>query len=419
MTNFSISSTDSLAGEDLQKYLSFPKSVDHQLLVIGNGFDIACGLRSRFSQFFEGRVAKLEEAKELEGDQLLLFCRSNGLTSWDMILAERRTIPGGCMEANWCDIESAIARVVRDIVFDSDVEFEPNFDLITSSSISNYLEDPNGDAHIKRKWDDSNLYADWLVEEHDEASVRIGRYLKAKYSLDEWNRGLVLGALLMELHALETSFREYLSSALEEDNDYEEKAAELLEKLISYGLLRSSDKQNETTILDFNYTRPHVPHSVRSEVADFINVHGTLEGEIVFGIDGTDCMDDPALIEFTKTYRLLGLKSTQLHQPVAFKNNLLIGDGGRKTVAIKFYGHSLAEADYSYFQSIFDMVSLYDSKVRLYFFFSNHRGGVEEEMFMRITRLLNSYGETMENKDHGKNLMHKLLLEGRLAVVEI
>lgn len=419
MTNISIPGVGLPTTEDRLKHALFPKNIDHQLLVIGNGFDIACGLRSQFSQFFEGRVTKLEEAKELEGDGLLSFCRGNGLTAWDLILAERRSVPNGYMGENWCDVESAIARVVRDICYDSDVDLEPDFDLVTSSSISNYLEDPNGDAHIKGKRDDSSLYIGWPIEEHDETSVRIGRYLKAGYSLDEWNRGLVLSALFLELHALETSFREYLSSALEEDVDYEEKAAELLEKLISYGLSRSADKQKETTILDFNYTRPHVPHSIRSEVADFINVHGTLDGEIVFGIDGTDCMDDPALIEFTKTYRLLGLKSTQLHQPVAFKSNSLARSGGRETAAIKFYGHSLAEADYSYFQSVFDMVSLYDSKVRLYFFFSNYRRGVEEETFMRVTRLLSSYGETMENKDHGKNLMHKLLLEGRLAVVEI
>ena len=33
-----------------------------------------------------------------------------------------------------------------------------------------------------------------------------------------------------------------------------------------------------------------------------------------------------------------------------------------------------------------------------------------------INDLLVDYGATMENKDHGKNLMHKLLLEGRLIL---
>ena len=36
---------------------------------------------------------------------------------------------------------------------------------------------------------------------------------------------------------------------------------------------------------------------------------------------------------------------------------------------IKFYGHSLGEADYSYFQAIFDSVKLYEGDTRLVFYF--------------------------------------------------
>lgn len=31
-----------------------------------------------------------------------------------------------------------------------------------------------------------------------------------------------------------------------------------------------------------------------------------------------------------------------------------------------------------------------------------------------VNKLLVEYGATMSNRDHGKNLMHKLLIEGRL-----
>ena len=34
----------------------------------------------------------------------------------------------------------------------------------------------------------------------------------------------------------------------------------------------------------------------------------------------------------------------------------------------------------------------------------------------QVNDLLLAYGATMQNKDHGKNLMHKLLLEGRLIL---
>ncbi len=37
-----------------------------------------------------------------------------------------------------------------------------------------------------------------------------------------------------------------------------------------------------------------------------------------------------------------------------------------------------------------------------------------------VGQLLEKYGtSTMQNKNHGKNLMHKLMLEGRLTIKEI
>lgn len=42
---------------------------------------------------------------------------------------------------------------------------------------------------------------------------------------------------------------------------------------------------------------------------------------------------------------------------------------GTSTDLIKFYGHSLASSDYSYFQAIFDEIDLYKSNVRLIFLY--------------------------------------------------
>ena len=41
---------------------------------------------------------------------------------------------------------------------------------------------------------------------------------------------------------------------------------------------------------------------------------------------------------------------------------------------------------------------------------------IREELYSRISHLLIEYGNTLDNKDHGKNLMHKLLLEERLLI---
>ena len=98
-------------------------------------------------------------------------------------------------------------------------------------------------------------------------------------------------------------------------------------------------------------------------------MHGKIDSEIVFGIDGTGHMDDSESIQFTKTYRLLGLRSVRSPRPIAYGKDSFVRMGKTETVAIKFFGHSLSSADYSYFQSVFDIVGLYDSDVKLYFLF--------------------------------------------------
>lgn len=37
--------------------------ISHQLLVLGNGFDITCGLNSRFVQFFRPRMVDIDKNK--------------------------------------------------------------------------------------------------------------------------------------------------------------------------------------------------------------------------------------------------------------------------------------------------------------------------------------------------------------------
>ncbi|KEY28766.1 UNVERIFIED_CONTAM: hypothetical protein DV094_03100 [Bifidobacterium longum subsp. infantis] len=41
------------------------------------------------------------------------------------------------------------------------------------------------------------------------------------------------------------------------------------------------------------------------------------------------------------------------------------------------------------------------------------------DMDQKVVRLLSTYGSTMDNKAHGGNLIHKLLIEGRLSVKRI
>lgn len=50
---------------------------------------------------------------------------------------------------------------------------------------------------------------------------------------------------------------------------------------------------------------------------------------------------------------------------------------------------------------------------------SSNENTIREDLYRRIAHLLIEYGATLDNKDHGKNLMHKLLLEQRLIIKKI
>lgn len=70
----------------------------HQLVVIGNGFDLECGLASGFSSFFKARETTFEKPVNGQGLGNLVFTE----TIWDKVLSSME-------DSNWCDIEGAIA----------------------------------------------------------------------------------------------------------------------------------------------------------------------------------------------------------------------------------------------------------------------------------------------------------------------
>lgn len=202
--------------------------------------------------------------------------------------------------------------------------------------------------------------------------------------------------------------------------EYEPKGDSILLSVNKKKIYLSNEFSNlsDTHILSFNYTALFDILGVKNPCA-YNNVHGKLcnsvckencnESNIIFGIDDSVIQLQSASSElrmFSKTYRKMF--STNLHTTALPKTN-------NAPLEIKFYGHSLSSADYSYFQSIFDFYNLYaNSNVSLIFYYSKGYEQTDE-----IYKLINTYGDTLPNQKQGKNLIHKLLLENRLKIVEI
>lgn len=303
-------------------------------------------------------------------------------------------------DSSWCDIEGAIA------------------DWVAPSKGRSKASKSKFAKTLQKLSNPTGSYDSTKIEDS------VALFLENRFRHHEpWNSEALLQVTREDLAKLESDFDRYLSNEVETSKGYKEKVGKLMSEIILDQRPSNDEYDVEESILSFNYTR--AVNQFRSDEHDteYVNIHGRLGGEIVFGIDGTDRMDDSMALPFTKTYRLMALDLPDIGKLVHVPTSGAPMAGGTKM--IKFYGHSLGEADYSYFQALFDSVKLYEGDTRLVFYFRPHKlssGYMQDEdcarkeMMEKVIRLLTAYSLTLDNKDHGKNLIHKLLIEGRLSV---
>ncbi|WP_338120973.1 AbiH family protein [Bifidobacterium boum] len=230
---------------------------------------------------------------------------------------------------------------------------------------------------------------------------------------------------LNELKEFETAFQEYIITNIQQHPSYYSLARNLYKTISSQYCKDSESGETRNAILSFNYTTP-LPKCISEEQSTYQrrqlwveqNVHGTLDSSCIFGIDGFD--ENNKRLEgipriFTKSNRQLYLERTGASTyPPNTSRTLFdaIRENG-KIHCIKFYGHSLGAADYSYFRTIFNIVDIYNSDVTLYFLYSkNHPTNPEA-----VENLIDRYNrETLASTSANCDLLQKLLLEGRLQL---
>lgn len=201
-----------------------------------------------------------------------------------------------------------------------------------------------------------------------------------------------------------------LQTQVENKPNYAKKITRLISTLVPI---------NGYNVLNFNYTNlSSALHLANSNLFPTVckNVHGTIYNHPIIGIDSTNIAFDAPEVPFTKTFRTLSFQGL----PGNGKKSTILNSNIREIV---FYGHSLSLNDFAYFESIFDFYNIYNSKVRLVFAYSTYsqklKSEIKNNIYIAITELLNRYGEKMEDQNHGKNLMHKLMLEERLFLQEV
>ena len=469
-----------------------PQSQD--LYLIGNGFDLYLGLKTSYKDFFKKNLLNEERKeikkfikeltenyeensyKELEDKILekidkiknynlfllyLLFEENNEIEQWNDV--EKKIFPSviklyklkneiiedilylnsekdkfdkieitkkNLLEANQKLKNQKSKNISQtrkefDDFFTSNLKIKKNSLLFDINNLRNSLKLGRKNIELKKNVDLKNieiLNLEKFMLLHPENKEIIEKYFFVKLFIEKYKEQKLNFDFLEELNKFEHIFGKYIEELNEiplkslDNISYDENIIKKIEKIFG-----EIDNKRERYIINFNYTNYLDKILMYHKMT---NVHGTFENPI-FGIDNTEIGNDREFYYLTKTSRVLF--NNTIKEEFKLPNKIEISK-------ICFFGHSLARADYSYFQSIFDYYDIYNSEVKLEFKYYNYikdkkeltdeqkeerKDEVKSNMHKSVIELMNDYGNTASNKSRGQNLLHKLILENRIKIVEV
>ena len=370
-----------------------------ELYILGNGFDLYLGLKTRYSDYFKNRKISEEFFEKIKS----IFKNSIGSYNYDA-----RTKVYAVFDYDETLLNMQIVQLYKDIeknLFYLYLMFLKKCDLNwneVESNILPFIRDTSKIFKLKMETILGNI----------EKNEMYKYLLIAKVIIKDRKNLNFLDFIMEQLNLFEKDFGNYIGSLeLKEENK---------NRLIN--IFRTTCRKK---IINFNYSiflqdlidrykdiafsEIEIARRIKS-IESIVNIHGDFKNPI-FGIDSHN--SEEQFQNFTKTSRIL--------------NNDTVGNfelpKPEKLGTINFFGHSLSEADYSYFQSLFDYYDIYSSNIKLNFMYSeydkNDLTRAKRETHNNVVKLMNNYGEKLENKDKGKNLLHKLLIENRIKLINV
>ncbi len=403
-----------------------------QILILGNGFDLASGLPTSYYDFLSWRFEQIK--KKNNGIDIIIKRYIDYIErkpSKQNILGNVNDDPlemvGIYTIEKWItyrDIHSEIKKII-DSARENSINFFDLYFYINKGKnnwydvesqikqivkrINEYIDGPDDKASdiIMIQLGQRVFKMSSYISKEEIHSLFLIMFMESCKLECDWNPYEIL---MKELRKFEEQFKIYIKEISEnvfKSPSYRKVYIDNYKKLI--------ENRETTHILNFNYT------SILKNLDQFaqrpkeLNVHGKCDKITIFGIDQEACDISTDEFIFSKTYRKISENTDSMILPYKV-------DRDKECQKLIFYGHSLSEADYSYFQSLFDLYDIYNQAF-LTFKYSVYKKEkayeIKKEVFHSITKLIKKYGDTMTNKDHGKNLLHKILLEGRLKIEEI
>ncbi|WGF84238.1 AbiH family protein [Lactiplantibacillus plantarum] len=408
------------------------------LLVIGNGFDAKCGLKSNFKDFFETATTDMSSIKgflDTSVDYARIFKDSLYNVLMEMNIHKLNEVLASQLKMHPITVINETVDDIGEIKKSSfgfwacyfslknrlpeywyNVEsMLKDFFVKKSEDIGHRPKSTSTRHKTKTQYEGMAEYIEVLLgivnDEHNQDTVR-SDLLYLSY-MDKITQKLIY--LLINIYGYDPRSEELSDFLLDQLKIFEQKFSDYLKQEIlktpiyepeRKRILGELSQNGEFNLLNFNYTQPEVSNLQVSR-----NIHSVLNNRPIFGIDSDKVHANEPYYKFTKTYRIMRLATTS-------EDKQLLASSIDK---IAFYGHSLSEADYSYFQAIFDFYSIYSNDIKLVFYYSKFGQYTAEEVardqFDKVSSLLEAYGNKIPNK--GKNLLPKMLLENRVKILEL
>ena len=381
----------------------FVKSLSRVKLVLGNGFDLHCGLHTTYADYYCKNWRKYNFIKSLyssfkEENILELNFedeRINNLNMWDLFFAVNGPKDPKECSRRWCDVEKIMLSSFckydaanPDIVklalrMISTTNWRDIYSLIVSGGTAKTSEDRFimffANERMKHLERHSSDFFNFLLDDLKRFEKNFGEFVYCQ---------------------IHDSYLERINYGQQFPNySYVEMASDTLDELCNI--------ENLVEIDSFNYSYIHKERII--ELLQHIN--GSFENPI-FGIDTIFEPDDECFV-FTKTARRID--SDMFEEAFEAKqefDNLIV------------FGHSLNQADYSYFFPVFDKLLLTDSLatnvvVFAYCIFDdNKQETIKVETRRAVSNIMYAYAKSKGLPEPGR-FLDSLSTQKRIVMYEI
>lgn len=373
----------------------FNVSYESRVIVIGNGFDLNCKLKSSYEDFFEysckndSFYKKLEQISKvvLKGKTVLIdnlssivrnisFNKNDG-NIWDVYFYFYSKIISDLNE--WCNVEDAIKNSL-------DKKFTFNWNNAFNIFINC----------------DINCCFGTIPTINNLISAFLDLVFNCDRSMDFYN------FLFSQLKMFEKKFSDYLCKQIKNNDLYLENASKLIKKM-----QHDNDYEYNDIILSFNFTLINKTYLFKG-VSGIDHIHGDLENKnVIFGISNDALKPSDKDFIFTKLYR----------------NNLIFDkDSYIKSIAFRydgivFFGLSLNQQDYQDLFSILKRYDFSDIEDTPYFIFyysiygNKTKNQIKNEMLKKVQYLFFNYFDSINL--HSSYIYSILLNSGKIKILEI